>query len=343
MSGIGNGFSPVFATGEDGQIIRRLKALGIQSYILGNKGFLGLRYIAGFIRIIRSEKVDALHLNTLTSFCKYAGIAGFILRRPILWVVRENPLISRSRRLRFWLKILSSKIVFVDRDTRNKLLPRTFKGVEVIYNGIDLGTFRPFQSKFLYDTFHIDHDQRLIGFIGLITKRKGLEYLLRAISLVRKRLEKVKLAVIGGYKENEKEYYNNIRELTKDLSLENDVIFTGMLSDIQQVCNSLDIVILPSLEERCSRTLLESLACAKPVVATNVGGTPEIIDNRVNGILVDPEDEHQIAEAVIELLGNDQLRADLGKKGRIKAEQEFDIKNHINGMKKLYQGFSREL
>ncbi len=336
LAKLGDNFSPVFATKEDGPILNDLKKMNINTYIIERKGFLGILYIKSFLRILKNEKIDVLHLNTLTPFCKYAGIAGFLKKVPIVWVVRENPLISRSRRLRFWLKNLSSKIVFVDNDTKEKLLAGDYSHVEVIYNGVDLDFLRPVKSKFLFEKFNIDENNKLIGYIGLITKRKGIEYLVKALPLVKDLNYDFKLIIIGGYKPNDKEYFIEIKRLIKELSLEKEVYFTGLLQDIRDALNNLDIVVLPSLEERCSRTLLESLACAKAVISTNVGGNPEIIEDGVNGILVEPKNERQLAEAIVRLLKNDELRQEMGRRGRLRAEKMFDIKNHIQKMRRIY-------
>ena len=78
ITGLGKGYEPVFATREEGPIVGRLKEFGIKSYVLKNRGFLGIKYISMFLKILREEKISLIHLNTLTPFCKYAGIAGFL-------------------------------------------------------------------------------------------------------------------------------------------------------------------------------------------------------------------------------------------------------------------------
>jgi L-malate glycosyltransferase len=337
MTMLGDPFRPFFAVKEEGPMIGRAEKAGIKSFIVQNRGFLGLRYISSFLKIIKSQKFDLVHLNTLTPFCKYAGIAGFIRNVPLVWVVRENPLISRSRRLAFWLKLLSSKIVFVDPDTKEKLLHgEKSSKVKVIPNGVDTNYFVPSQSDFLFKRFHIEPDTKLIGYIGLITRRKGLEYLIRSLYDIKKQYPKVKLIIIGWYTPNDSDYFAGIKALIKELSLENDILFTGVLSDIREALNSLDIVVLPSLEERCSRTLLESLSCAKAVVATRVGGTPGIIQDGTTGILVDPENVRQIEQAILKLLANKELRQRLGKNGRMHIENHFGISRNIAAMRELY-------
>ncbi len=337
MAGLSQKFQPVFATKEDGPIIKLLKNRDIRYYIIREKGPFGMQYIRQFIKICKAEKIDLLHLNTLTPFCKYAAIAGYLLNKPIVWTVREDPLISRSRRLKFWLQCLSSKIIFVDRDTRDKLLGNKLSDkVEFIYNGVDLEIFRPYASDYLYKQFNIDRNERLIGYIGSFTHRKGLTYLIKAFPLIKKSYKKVKLILIGSPSYNDETYFLEIKDLIKQLYIEHEIFFTGMLIDITYALNSLDIVVLPSFDERCSRTLIESLACAKPVVATNVGGTPEIIIDGINGILVEPGNENQIAEAIIKLLYDDSLRQEMGLNGRAHAEKHFNIKDNINKFQNIY-------
>jgi glycosyltransferase involved in cell wall biosynthesis len=334
---INENFIPFFVTKENGPIINELKRHQVKTYIIEKKGFLGIQYIKSFLKIIDREKIDLIHLNTLTPFCKYAGIAGFIKRIPIVWFVRENPLISRSKRLKFWLKKVSSKIVFVDKDTMNKLMIKDeLKKVELVYNGVDTSYFKPEKSELLIKSFKIEPENKLIGYIGLITERKGIEYLIKAFEKVKQEYKRCKLIIIGSYKKEDEFYYKKLLELIKTLNLENEIYLTGNIWDIKDAINNLDIVVLPSLEERCSRVLLESISCAKPVVASNVGGNPEIIQNGLNGLIVPPEDNDELAKAILKFLTNEKLAEEMGKNGRLIAEKYFDININIQKIKRIY-------
>jgi glycosyltransferase involved in cell wall biosynthesis len=337
MTKLGEGFTSVFATAEHGPIVDRLRDLGIPSYVLGEKGFLGAAYIARFLNILGAERIDLLHLNTLTSFCKYAAIAGALRRLPLVWVVREDPLISRSRRLRPWLRLLATRIVFVDHDTKRTLLPHG-PDAEVIPNGVDTDTFRPYPSDYLRRSLHIDPDRRLIGYVGSITPRKGVEHLINALPLVKRSFSDAKLIVIGPEATGNGSYSADVRALVAHHRLQRDVYFTGPLSDMPAVLNSLDLVVLPSLDERCSRTLLEALACGKAVVATRVGGTPEIVRDGVDGILVPPRDPRSLAEALLRVLTDDALRHGMGMNGRDRAVASFGMAPQIGKMRSLYLG-----
>ena len=165
-----------------------------------------------------------------------------------------------------------------------KLLPAASDKIEVIYNGVDTDYFCPSESDFLLKMFGGKVDTLFVGYIGLLTRRKGLEYLIRAFQMIEKGFGDVRLALVGGYAAGDADYVAEIRGLIEDLSLQHDIVFTGMLPDVRDALRGLDVVVLPSLDERCSRSLLEAISCGKAVVATRVGGTPEIVADGENGI-----------------------------------------------------------
>lgn len=342
MTHIKDDFIPLFATKEEGPLILKLKERGIKTYIVNPKFLYGLPCIIKFIKIINDNKINLIHLNSLTNICKYAGIAGYIMKVPIIWVVREDPMVKRSQKLKFWLKKIASKIIFVDHDTRLKLLGNEAqKKVEVIPNGIDVNYFKPEKSDFLNNLLKIDHNYTLIGFIGTIIERKGVKYLTEAFRDIKTTNNAVKLIIIGTYKEKYISYFKEIKKMVYDYSLENDIHFTGSIENVKDAINSLDIIVLPSLDERCSRTLLECIACAKPIIATNVGGNPEIIKDGFNGILIEPKNFKQIAHALNILITNKNMRNELGSYGRKLAENNFDLKININKMRNIYRQFSK--
>ena len=332
--------SPFYASKKDGPIITMLNERGIKTFIVNTKTHINILCIIKFLKIIKENKIELLHLNSLTNICKYAGIAGYIAHIPIIWFVREDPLANKSKKLKYWLNRLSSKIIFVDNDTKLKLLGnRIHKKVEVIPNGVDLAYYKPEKSNFLFNVFNISQNNLLIGYIGSIVKRKGVNYLIEAFGEIKPFYNSVKLIIIGTYLTKYKDYYNHIKEMIRKYNLEKDIYFTGAIKNVKDAMNCLDIIVLPSLDERCSRTLLECMACAKPIIATNVGGNPEIIKDGFNGILIEAENSKQIAEALKKLIENQNLRISLGTNGRLIAEKNFNIKTNMEKIKTIYQQF----
>ncbi len=335
------GYSAVFATRESGPLIERIAARDIPSYVVTDKGPLGLGYIKTFTEIIRRERIDLVHLNTLTPFSKYAAIAATATGRPVVWFIRENPFISRSRRLRPWLRKLATRIVFVDLCTMNGLFDgHPPANAETVHNGVDLDAFSPAPSDYLHKRFEIPEGAPVVGYVGQITERKGVEHLVRAMPGILGPHPDARLVLVGGHTPEEG-YLETVESSILELSLGSNVHLTGPLDDVRPALRGIDIVALPSLEERCSRALIEALAAAKPAVATNVGGNPEVVEHGHNGLLVEPSSPAALQEAITRLLDNPALRASMGRNGRLKAEREFDVVRNAKRIIKIYEEITR--
>ncbi|MFH0924202.1 MAG: glycosyltransferase family 4 protein [bacterium] len=332
-----NIFTPIFAYREYGSVVDLIKKEGVISYEVGQKGFLGLAYILHFYKIMTKEKVALVHLNTLTSYYKYAAIAAYLKKLPIVWFIREDPQAKRCRKLKFWIKNLATKIVPVSYDISNNL-PFTPKNgnVKVIHNGVDLDEFQPKDSQFLKKLYSLPENERLAGTIASLEERKGIEYLIRAIPSVKEEVQGFKVIITGEDRTSKKKYLQKLQELVIELGCERDIIFTGALTNINEVLNSLDIFILPTLWEGLARTILEAMACAKPVIATNAGGNRELIIDGDNGLLIPLQSSEAISKAIICLLKDDHLRHEMGKKARSRAEREFSVQRYVRGVEELY-------
>ena len=132
------------------------------------------------------------------------------------------------------------------------------------------------------------------------------------------------------------EYKKALEKLTQELGLNNHVLFLGFRNDITCLLNTLDLFVLPSVSEGLPNVVLEAMACSLPVVATSVGGVPEILANKQNGILVPPRDPMAIATAILELLDNRERRVSIGLNARKFVEKKFSLETQVNQFQKLY-------
>jgi glycosyltransferase involved in cell wall biosynthesis len=175
----------------------------------------------------------------------------------------------------------------------------------------------PLDLSGFYDSDYPRETNQLITVTRLIPI-KGIAHLITALRLV----NNVKLLIIGDGPERE-----NLERLVQELGLNDDVVFLGWIDHNNLFWEYLQrstIFVLPSLSEGCPRVLIEAMACGLPIVATRVGGIPEIIDNDVNGILVPPSDENALAEAIKKILED----TDFQKRASIKnteISQKFDL------------------
>lgn len=128
----------------------------------------------------------------------------------------------------------------------------------------------------------------------------------------------------------------NLREIVKEEGIGGSVIMPGFRDDVARLLNTLDVFVFPSLAEALGTAILEAMAMKKPVVGSQVGGIPEIVEEGRTGYLVDPEDPRAIAERVIHLLRNAELRRKMGLEGRKFVEAHYDARLMVQRLEKLY-------
>jgi len=131
-------------------------------------------------------------------------------------------------------------------------------------------------------------------------------------------------------------YRLELEQRARNLNLTGRIIFTGQRSDVPQIMREIDVSVLPSLTESFSNTLLESMANGLPVVATNVGGNPEIVSDGVNGILVPPGEPAALSHAMVELLQQPELARRLGKAAREKVVRDYSLDHLLRRTEDLY-------
>ena len=130
-----------------------------------------------------------------------------------------------------------------------------------------------------------------------------------------------------------------LKKLCVDLKIEKTVIFAGERNDMPEILFSIDIFVLPSLREGLPLTILEAMACGRPVIATNVGGIPEAVKDGENGILVYPKDPEALYRAMNELLGDREKREKMGRIGKRMCDESFRAQTMVEKIEDLYDFF----
>ena len=128
----------------------------------------------------------------------------------------------------------------------------------------------------------------------------------------------------------------DLKQQVNRLGLDTRVHFLGLRQDIPRILALLDVFVLPSLSEGLSMAILESMMAGKPVIATRVGGNPEIVLDGETGFLVPPKDSHALAESLIALLKDRDLAIQFGEKGKRRAERQFSLQTMVGAYQSLY-------
>ncbi len=286
-----------------------------------------LAAIAKVVDIIRNKDIDVVHCHGFKA--GFIGrIAGWITGRPCLYTV-HNFLPSSAGRIKKNVaigleKILAKKthaIITVSRALQSyerKMLNIPENKIKVIYNGIDLPKLQEKQLD-IRKEWGISSNDILVGTVARLIPSKGIDFLIRAVPKVLEKHSNVKFMIVGDGPEDGK-----LKKLAKEINCENYIIFTGYIEYVWYCYRAFDIFVLPSLSEGLGIAVLEAMVSGKPVIASNTGGIPEIIEHGVNGYLVEPGDSWQIAEAILKLLSSPEERKRYGEAGYQTVVEKFD-------------------
>ena len=197
-----------------------------------------------------------------------------------------------------------------------------YKTIQTIYNGIKLLEYS-----------RMGKENNLL-YIGRLSREKGVEYLLKAMPLIIKKIPMVHLDIVGDGNEKYK-----LEILSKELKLEKNVTFIGsvLYNKVEEYYKKVNIIIVSSiLPDAFPLIGPEAMSAGRPVIASNVGGIPEWLDDGKTGFLVEPGNSEQIAEKVMKLLSNRKFLEQMGKNARKKAEQ-FSIDKHVIQIENIYK------
>jgi glycosyltransferase involved in cell wall biosynthesis len=175
-------------------------------------------------------------------------------------------------------------------------------------------------------------DGLTVGYIGRLSPEKGVKSLLEAVPLVKKMFPNVQFLIVGSGPEEQE-----IKEIAHQAELCATVQFLGTRMDIPQILQRLDVVVIPSLLESFSNVALEAMWAVKPIVATSVGGIPEVVHDGENGYLVPPGSPQNLADRICQLLSDPQLRYKLGKNGYRMANELFPVSRFAHRTIEVYQ------
>ncbi len=331
-----------------GEIARELEKRGIKVYCLhmgGRERFFGwLSSIIALIRLfpyLRRKKPTIVHsflfrANILTR------IVGYLTGIPI--VISSVRVMGGEKKYFHYVEMITSFMVdhyvAVSESVKRYIIDKSRisdEKISVIYNGVNFKNQDDPHEQNVKIPFKVENEDRLLMTVGRLHVQKGHCYLIKAISKVQKEFPKVKLLVIGKGEEE-----NNLKKLVKTLDLTDKIVFIGLSSDIEKILAIAELFLLPSLWEGLPNALLEAMAAGKPVLATEVGGIPELVVRGETGILIPPRDSDVLATAIIDLLRNKLKAKDMGEAGRTRAEEHFSIQKMIEKTGSLYQKLLKE-
>lgn len=206
--------------------------------------------------------------------------------------------------------------------------------VIVIPNGVEIEEYNPdrIDSFKIRNELSLDNNTCIIGAIGRLVWQKGLEYFIESAKFVLEVFSNAKFLIVG-----EGELKNKLENLAKQLKLDNNILFLGFRKDISEILGNLDIFVLPSIREGMPIIILEAMAMAKPIVASNIEGVREQIINDKTGVLVPAKNPKALAEAIISLIKDKEKAKNIGNNAREIVKEKFIVEKMVKEHEKLYQ------
>jgi len=248
----------------------------------------------------------------------------------------------RSEEDRYVLRLLTprmDRLIAVSRSIAEKLRHegRDTAPISLIHNGVDLSRYDQQEPCCtLREEYDLPADGPIVGVVARLEPEKGHPTLLEAWPLVVAAVPDATLLVVGEGSRREA-----LEAMALELGVADRVVFTGRRDDMPAVTAALDVAVLPSYREALGLSVLEAMALSRPVVASNVGGIPEMIDDGRTGLLVPPHDAEALAAAIIRLLRDHPLADTLARAGHDLVHQRFCIELMVRAVEDIYDEGAR--
>ncbi|MBF2064475.1 MAG: glycosyltransferase family 4 protein [Calothrix sp. C42_A2020_038] len=237
------------------------------------------------------------------------------------------------------------KFIAVSKQTKADWVKDSYPGdmIDVVHNGINLDIYKPttdFQK--LREEWDIPEDCRIISYVGRLDKEKGLEILLNAFALLKNTnpssVKQIKLLIAGKPVLLGEEYKTTLEQLTADLGIQNDVKFLGHVSNTTSLYQVSDVTVLPSRwSEPFPRSIIESMACGTPVVASRTGGIPESLTEEFQRGLFEPGNETELSNTLSQIINWREEDPQLGARCRQHAVSKFSTDRMIRDIEQILE------
>jgi glycosyltransferase involved in cell wall biosynthesis len=329
---------------ETGPLTERLAAIGVPTFVIPlNTRLLSPRALWMLVQVFRRELPMIVQSHGARTNV-YAKIAARLVGVPVVLATVHNSLfdyeVSALRR-RLYVAAerltapLAHRVVAVSQAVGRDLVTRyrlPAERVVVIQNGIDPAGFVPRRPPAAVRTeLGLPPQSRLVALVGRLTPQKGPDLLVAALPPLAAAWPQLRCLFIG-----DGELAPELRRQAASLGVGSHCVFLGPRSDVADLVASVDVVVLPSRSEGLPFALLEAMVLARPVVATRVGGNPEVVEDGRSGLLVPPEDPGALTRAVRFLLEHPSEAEAIGRRGRERVLRDFSVGRSVGALQELY-------
>jgi glycosyltransferase involved in cell wall biosynthesis len=333
-------FHPYIVCPSDGPLAFELSELEIPHislYLPAWRKLLQVLYrpmaILRLVRVMQRWNIDVLHVNDYW-WAPIGVLASRLRGCPCLVHVRQE--IETGKVKQYWLD-KASMVLPVSESIGNVIRDTGIseEKVQVLLSGISKKAAEPSPpSRETSAILKKITGQPIIGTVANLFPRKGLEYLVQAVGNLKESFDNILLVIVGT---GDAQYESQLRKQIQDLNLTQHVLFTEFQEYPELFVSQFDVFVLPSIQEGFGIVLLEAMALGKPIVASNVGGIPEIVQHEKTGILVKAADVEELSKGVLTLLNDPNKRRKMGEQAQKRAAEYFSVERMMERLYGLYE------
>ena len=323
----------------DGELRRRAEE-GLDLIPIAPRSEMDLSAAWKFSRLLKRLQPDVIHAHDPhgVALASLALSLGSGSRAPV-----RPPVLIAARRVDFHLKGNSFSrwkyrqvTCFIAASEAIRLM-LVGDGIEddrtvTVHEGIDVDHIVAAPPVNIHEAFFLPHGAAVVGNVAALVPHKGQRYLIDAARLVVQQLPDTRFVILG-----EGELREHLEKQVHEHHLEKHVLLPGFRTDVVGCIKSFDLFAMSSVTEGLGTSLLDAMACGRPIVATRAGGIPEIVEDEVSGLLVPPRDHHALAEAIVRALKDPALRQRMGSAGFERVRDRFTVERMVAETAAVYK------
>lgn len=327
---------PYFAYNEEGLLVERLKDLGVQTFQITMKNPFDILAARKLAKLCKKLNIDIVHTQYLRE--NYIALFSRLFNKKTKVMYTNHFILANNAILRVWNRILSplqESIIAVCNKGKEMMISNGVDGskIKVVFNGVDPEFWGESVQSTMRKEFSIGADEFVMFCGSRFAYDKGHEFLIKAMDELRKITNSKFRLVLA----NDGPFLEQRKQQVKDLGLENLVTFIGFRKDMKNLIDGSDLYINSSQHEALSFAIIEVLAAGLPVVATDMGGNGDIINDETKcGMLIKYNDSKGLAETLKKIMENPALQAELRQNALKAVRERFSLDNMVTQAYNLY-------
>lgn len=324
---------------------RILTVLCGKTSLQGSNTMLRFREMLGLYKMVVGNRIDLVHINFM-GLTNPALLGLYLTRAKIVFTEHASGYPLQRGPLKHFITCCIhaviarrvSKYIGVSNYVRDRFRLTHHVSQDktiTIYNGVNLERFCPRNQDDARKELGLPLGCSIISSVAMLIPEKGIQTLVKAASLLVNRdgLQDLLVLVVGeGY------FKSDLEKLALELNIPSNIRFLGRRSDVETIIAASDIIVVPSVwEEAFGLIIAEAMASNRPVIASDIGGIPELIETGVNGSLIAVGNDKELATSILNILPNTELKSLYGSAGLLKAKEKFNLPNQVAALIDVYE------